>query len=85
MMRMLKRVVMMMIVVLVASHDDVKKAGHMIVSASDSSSVSPYMAYSSYTCGSYADYRSRCAKISSNILSTGRAFHPNAVAYVPSI
>lgn len=76
---MLKRVVM-----LVASHD-VMTAGYMIVFASDSSSVSPYMVCSSYTCGSYADCMNRCEKISSNILSTERAFHPNAVACAPSI
>jgi hypothetical protein len=87
---------------------DVTIAGYNIASATDSSSVSPYMAYSSCTCDSYADCMNRCAKISSNILSCelserekirgnclmvsmlkiftiGRAFHPNAVAYVPSV
>ena len=59
-------------------------AGCSTAFATDSSSVSPYMAYSSCTCDSCAGCMNRCAKISSNISSTGRAFLPNAVACVPS-
>jgi hypothetical protein len=48
---------------------DVTMAGHNIAFATDSSSVSPCMAYSSCTCDSYAGCMNRYAKISSNILS----------------